>query len=331
MEKGNQCTDSLTVEVLSCQKLFASSDAQSQTDARLLLDKISHQVWLIAYYYPVLVKVLDEEDAAEFVIGFRNRIPTIIKEFRYEFLTFESYIKKVVFWQSNSFIQRKRKREKYFSCDPNDPETIQRILTVSEHNGGSFYRQTNWDALLVNEEEYYYDEGKQWNLQHPICKELKERMKKSKTLRNRLLQLVLLCADKLSTWQIECLALFLSMNEKKLAHLIAQAIEKGYRRVEINDEIRGVRDFHFHDFLKKQLELESLVSTHSDPYVISMAQQRYERSKKLFKQRCLESRQRPRVVTHAVIAALMQTPKGTVDSGLQSLKKTLREVIDAYT
>lgn len=326
--------DPLTTRVLEFQRLSAAShDPQADSHATRLLSDLVESVWLIAYRYPVMVKVLEEEDAAEFVLRFHNRIPTIIREFRYEHLSFESYVKKVVFWQSGSFLQRKRKRDNRCPIDVNEPETIQRILFESQGGPPNMakdqgYGDTTWEALCTSEEAPFYAEGSAWNLDHPLCKELKQRMQHSVTLRKRLLQLILLCSDRLQSCHIAVLARFMGMQEYTLASLVAKAIEKGYRRVEIDDDLRGVRDAHFQEALRRLGELEMLEHVCADPYYIEGAKRRYERARKLFLSRCKESRGRPSAVTHAMVASLMSIPKGTVDSGMVSLRNLIMRIMD---
>ncbi|MDD3997260.1 MAG: hypothetical protein WC129_00585 [Sphaerochaetaceae bacterium] len=325
-----QRIDRLTARVLEYQALVKKTNlnANELQKRTQLGDYLIQTVWLIAYRYPVTVKILDEEDAAEFILCFYRRIPVLVNEFRYEYISFESYLKKVVFWQSNSFLKRKRRRENRCPCDPNDPETIQHLITDDQYPGyDSPYRNVASESL-ISEQPVLFGTDETWDFDTRICKLLKKRMKTSRTLKNRLLQLILLCCDRLNALQIAQLAHFLSIEEDRLAHLISQALEIGDRRMQIDTELRQIRDAHFQEYLRSQGEMEMLESLCADAYYVDRMRRRAERAKDLFVLRCKESRSRPSAVTHAAVAAVLSIPKGTVDSGMLSLRRLLYQLMD---
>ena len=74
-----QRIDRLTARVLEYQALVKKTNlnANELQKRTQLGDYLIQTVWLIAYRYPVTVKILDEEDAAEFILCFYRRIPVL--------------------------------------------------------------------------------------------------------------------------------------------------------------------------------------------------------------------------------------------------------------
>ena len=315
----------LTRAILRYQRMLKDGKA-SPVDLDLLLSDILKQCYTIIYRYPTLIKQLEEEDAAEFLLNLATRIPGIVREFRYEWISFESYLKKIIFWQVEAFIKRRRYQERRYVCDPNEPEEIERLIAGSQ-DGTSPYRTVAWESLASEDQSLPYDSSN-WDMDHPLCQKIKERMVKSAKLRNRMLQLVLLCSDALNARQIALLAEFLSMNEQELADLITQSLNQCDRRIEINEELRSTRDLHFFGKLHQEREYAMLQSIQADPYYIKQSKQRLERETQFFMNRQQEAWHRTGVVTHAVVGKLLGIPKGTVDSGMQALRKIVGELMD---
>ncbi len=162
---------------------------------------------------------------------------------------------------------------------------------------------------MVSQEEFIYCPSDTWNTECTISLQLKARMAKSHKLRSRILQLVLLCSDSLNAQQVSCIASFLSMDENELAHLIAEAIDKGYRRLQITNQVRSTRDFHFYEKLFLERELMFLISQNADPVYIERTNRRLMKERMHCSNRQKESRNRPGVVTHATVAQMLSFRK----------------------
>ncbi|MCK9286706.1 MAG: hypothetical protein PHU24_05335 [Sphaerochaetaceae bacterium] len=331
MDTSDRPLDLLTRKVLEFQRLSNTKNLIKSEEKQLKQFQIEllDTTMLIAYRYPVTIRLLKEEEASEFLLKIYRRLPRIIREFRYEHLSFESYLKKVVFWQAGSFLQRKRKHENLCPCDPNDPEIIERIITGSKQGNISYrydcnYRDVAWDSLIAESTQEY----EPWDLSSLLCRKVADKIRTSKTFKKRMLQLVLLCADSLDSYQITILSKLLSINEKELAVLITKAIEKSNRRMEIDESLRTIRDTHYYEVLRLQGQLSMLYSVNADSYYIEQVQQRLEKAKRHYVQKYEESKARPGIVTHNVVASLLSIPKGTVDSGMLALRKMLQQLMD---
>ena len=316
----------LTKKVLEYQKGLIQVNASKNSSFKALEREVIQASYLIIYTYPVAIKVLVEEDASDFLLKLETRVPKLLKDFFFEFLSYESYLKKIIFWQSNTFIHRKRNQERHYVCALNGPEEIERYFS-STSEPCSFYQEGSWDSI-VSQDEFIYCPSDTWNTERTISLQLKARMAKSHKLRSRILQLVLLCSDSLNAQQVSCIASFLSMDENELAHLIAEAIDKGYRRLQITDQVRSTRDFHFYEKLFLERELMFLISQNADPVYIERTNRRLMKERMHCSNRQKESRNRPGVVTHATVAQMLAVPKGTIDSGMQALRKIVRDLVD---
>jgi len=316
----------LTKKVLEYQKGLMRENSWMEPGFRALTSEVIQASYLIIYTYPVAIRALAEEDASGFLLKLETRVPKLLKDFFFEFISYESYLKKIIFWQSNTFLHRKRNLERHYVCALNEPQEIERYFTsVSEP--GSFYKESSSDSF-ISQDEFMYCPSDTWNAGRSISLRLKERMEKSKKLRSRILQLVLLCSDSLNAQQITCIASFLSMDEIKLAQLISEAIDKGYRRLQITDQVRTTRDFHFYEKLYLERELVFLTTHNADPVYIERTNRRLEKERLHCQNRQEESRNRPGVVTHATVAQMLSIPKGTIDSGMQALRKIVMDLVD---
>ena len=153
-------------------------------------------------------------------------------------------------------------------------------------------------------------------------------MKRSKTFRKRFLQLVIRCADYLNSQQIAFLAHFLEVDEFELAELMQRARELAFLRRTRLQKMKQIRDRHFFDTIIYQREYEFQRQLTQDPSAISSSRIRYEKELRHFNDRNRELRQKTNPITHEIIASITHVPKGTVDSGLNSLKRYLQEIVD---
>ncbi len=318
----------LTKKVLEYQKGLMQENVRHDPGFEALRCEVVQASYLIIYTYPVAIRVLSEEDAAGFLLKLQTRVPKLLKDFIFEYISYETYLKKIIFWQTNTFLQRRRNLERHYVCALSEPQEIERFFgTNSESN--SFYQEDFWDSY-VSQEKFAYCPSDTWNTDHTISLRLKERMEKSRKLRSRILQLVLLCSDSLNAQQITCIASFLSMDEKELAQLISEAIDKGYRRLQITNQVRATRDFHFYEKLYLERELMYLIAHDSEPVYIERTNRRLAKERIHYQNRQEESKIRPGVVTHATVAQMLCVPKGTIDSGMQALRKIVMDLVDDY-
>lgn len=316
----------LTKKVLEYQIGLMQENKSLDPGFEALKWEVIQASYLIIYTYPVAIRALPEEDAAGFLLKLETRVPKLLKDFFFEHISYESYLKKIIFWQTNTFLHRKRNLERHYVCALNEPQEIERYFG-SNAALDSFYQEDTWDSY-VSQDEFVYCPSDTWNTDRTISLRLKERMDKSRKLRSRILQLVLLCSDSLNAQQIMCIASFLSMDERELAQLISTAIDKGYRRLKITEQVRTTRDFHFYEKLFLERELMYLTAHNADSVYIERTNRRLKKERVHCQNRQEESRNRPGVVTHATVAQMLSLPKGTIDSGMQALRKIVMELVE---
>ena len=316
----------LTSKVLKYQSLNKENNKQKVKILKKLEAEIIQDSYLIIYRYPVSIKLIPEEDASDFLLKIAGRIPRIIQEFYYENISFESYLQKIVYWQASTYLQRKNARERHYACDVKPNEDIENSLVAENEE---CYTSDN-DSWIVCS---YTPSGSLTHLDidfqedHPYYK-IQSLIRKSHKFRFRFLQLVLLCSDSLDAAKIAFLANFLEMEEIELADMISNSIEKGFRRLQITEETRAIRDAHFYEKLFLERELNMLRKFNADPYFVEKIEKKLKREKCYFQDRQNEARCRPGSVSHSMVGQILHIPKGTIDSGMHALRKIVNKMVD---
>lgn len=320
----------LTEEVLTYQKLLASTDSSAQRKRERLFAHLRDECNLIIYRYPVTIRVLEEDEAGELLIAVSPRIPRIIANFTYQDLSFEKYMRKIAFLQAHSFLQRKKMRTRRFACETISPEDIE-WMAVS--NGAHWDRryQDVLEGSLACDQSYGDMQDLDWTSDTDAGLKVKSRMEKSERFRRRMLQLVLLCSDHLSAAHIAFLAGYMDMDELELARMVMQAIETSRHRLDLTQQTQSVRDYHYFEKMFLEREVSMLKAYNADDLRIQRIEQRLERERRYYRDRCNELACRPCSVTHATVANLTGAPKGTVDSGMQALRKFIVKAVDGET
>lgn len=305
----------LTKQVLTYQRMCHTNSAQS----KLLYTKIVDTCRIIFYSYPVKVKILDIEEAIEFLFMMEGRLRNLIVNFVFEKISFDSYMKKVAFMQANLFVRAKAKKKRkeqalYSSFDELDEEK------VSEES--SLYLPEKHQDILSDSLE--------WNCESPLTQELKNRIVKSQVFKQRFIQLVLLCSEELTAQHITFLSQFLEIKESTLANLLCKVHQLSEKKRQKRDSMREIRNGHFYyrQFLERELYI--LNQMRADPILIERCLKKLLRVREFFTKSVTEVRERPNSITHTVIATAVEMPKGTIDSGLHTIKKTLDQLMDAY-
>lgn len=317
----------LTEDVLTYQRLLDAADESLKQKKESLYRHIVQECSLIIYRYPVRVRLLKEEEASELLISVFPRLPRIIATFSYTGIAFENYMRKVAYMQANSFLQRKRMKERHIVCDAHDPEELERLVCSSSP---SCFPDSVREAItsdITVELETDFD----WTDESPVALNIKGRMEKSDRFRRRILQLILLCSECLTASHISFLAKFLAIDETALATLVTQAMELSRQRHQITIHMQQIRDYHYSEKQFLERELQMLKSFNADPLYMERVEKRLTKELQFFSDRCKEAQNRPLAVTHAIVAKLTKVPKGTVDSGMQALRKYIEHIVDDIT
>lgn len=297
--------------LLTQQVLDYQSNIRSKKDQRALYAYLQDQTRIIVYTYPVRVKTLSSEEALEFLLSMENRIVSLIHNFTYDVLSFESYVKKVAFLQSKMFMSRKRKRMRRHNA---------LFSTVDELD----------EQLVSNQQVEYKVDPQKWSDESELCDELKKKIKESSVYKTRLLQIILLCADELHPSQITFLSEFIGIKESTLAKMISGVYQQSEVKRARTQRLVEIKNKHYHMKEHLQQELHLFKQMHADPLLVKQLEQSYDRSASYFRKSIEDLRTRPNHVTHSNIAKQLNMPKGTVDSGLSVMKKYLKNLVDEY-
>lgn len=309
---------SLTQAVLQYQQLLEDTSKENETAQEALFLKLQSMCHVIIYTYPVKVRLLKEEEAAELLLYISPRIKTIIESFTYQGLTFEGYLRRISFLQAYHYIKKRDRAKRKYSYTTYPSEDMESLM----------FSEPAMQYQLTRNTVDSVDASLNWSEESEASKKVKQKLKKSKTFRKRFLQLILLCSDHLTARHIAFLADYMEMDELKLAQLVTEAFAMTTKKREKDLHVQSVRNKHYleYQFLKRELSI--LETFNADPIRIQRLQKRYERSRILFEQRCQEAQKRPNSVTHAALGKQLETPKGTIDSGINALKRLLKEIMD---
>ncbi len=98
----------LTGKVLTYQNCDKKNSRDAERQKRMILE----QVFLFIYYFPVDSGFFDEELASEFLLFTFPKVSRLIMQFRYQGISFEQYLRKIITWQLKSFLNNKYQQEK---------------------------------------------------------------------------------------------------------------------------------------------------------------------------------------------------------------------------
>ncbi|MFA5513590.1 MAG: hypothetical protein WDA17_01565 [Sphaerochaetaceae bacterium] len=299
----------LTNDVLLYQKMLLDKSSSLKERASLYL-KICNECRCIFYTYPVKIRILDEEQAVELLFSMEGRLRHLIEDFSFTTLPFDHYVKRVAYLQAQIFLRKQAKEKRRYDSLVRTVEDLEQIQ-------------------IADEPLSYHPQKLSWNSDSEICRQLKKRIRSNPTFKRRFLQLVLKCVDELHSSHIPFLAKFLDMNEKELARIISETYAQSQKKRERTNELIAIKNRHFSDreFLRRELLI--LKEINAEPILIERVEKKLNRCEYNFSCALNELASRPNPVTHTVLAKLTNVPKGTVDSGMHSIKKILNRLIDA--
>ncbi|NCB01640.1 MAG: hypothetical protein EOM67_05680 [Spirochaetia bacterium] len=295
---------------------------QKEPHSTILKRELVSYCQIIIYTYPVTIKIIEDYQAADLLLYVLPRIETLLLTFTYNGIPFENYIKKIAFLQAHSFVKMIRKEKRRFVCDQMAHEDIEYFF---------YTKQTECSLDMRPHLTYGDDTGSEelmWSSESPVSLELKKKIDTSVPFKKRIIHLILLCSDLLSPSHISFLAEYLKMEEIELAEMISNAIVLSDKRITLQQENKRIRDSHFFEKEFLQREKEYLVSVEAHPFYIERVEKKLEKESRFFYQMNSKVRTRPTTVTHQNAGKVTGVPKGTVDSGLQSLFNYLKPLVD---
>ncbi len=264
------------------------------------------------YTYPVRIHLLKKEEAAELLISVYPRIENLLYTFTDQGIPFEIYMRRISYLQAVSFQKSARKERRRFVCDTISLDDIEYLSHTLQQ--GNSIRDIS-DELT-------------WEADTPLAREIREKVRNPGPFRTRILHLILLCGEFLRAPHISFLARFLAMEELALAHMVTEAIRLSEKRIAVSERKKRIRDTHFSE--KQYLEREYAFLNEMDAPSMSVreAERRLQTRTHYWETLRDQVARRPSNITHAVAGIVTGTPKGTVDSGLQTLYRYLNERVD---
>jgi len=272
---------------------------------------------LVIYTYPASIHLIEEEDSAELLLYVNPRLDALLENFTYSGVPFENYMKKVSYLQAQSFVKLKRNEKRRYQIESVSDDDLEYYF----HNQSSSFTNTTYQHCES-------ETSLSWTSDTPLSKMVKEKISHSSAFKRRIIHLILLCSDLLTASHITFLSQFLEIEESELASMIKDALALSEKRICVKEKHMKIRDNHFFEKEFLTREKRFLQSVHAHPYYISKVEKKMEKESRYWYQVCESIKNRPTTVTHSTAGKITGVPKGTVDSGLQSLYRYLHEHID---
>lgn len=285
---------------------------QAHPDSHQLRRELIEFCEITIYTYPVRIHLLEKEEAAELLISVYPRIENLLLTFTDQGIPFEIYMRRISYLQAVSFQKSARKERRRFVCDTISLDDIE-FLSHNLQQGNSI-RDIS-DELT-------------WEADTPLAVELREKVREPGPYRTRVLHLILLCGEYLSAPHISFLAQYLGMDELVLARMVTEAMRLSEKRILISERKKRIRDSHFSEKQYLEREYAFLNGVDAPSMSVRETERRLRTRTHYWKTLRDQVARRPSNITHAVAGIVTGTPKGTVDSGLQSLYRYLNKRVD---
>ena len=308
----------LTRKVLLYQQLLKSKDKRDQEEGKKLFRSLVNTCHIFFYTYPVKIRMVKEEDAAELLIYIASLIPSMIKTFRYERISFDLYLKKIAYLQAKCFIKRKKRNDRKIWYEFTPTNDIDDCIASD-----STYPYELVDATRVGTTS-----GLNWSTETKASELVRKKINRSEIFRRRFIHLILLCCDALDARHIAFLAEYLGMGEQELAMLVSKTHECSVDKRERTRHLVSIRNSHFCRKMFFERELAMMESFNADPLFLEPVRRSLAYEEYYFRERCKEVQDRPNSITHRQLALLSGIPKGTVDSGLSTIRNFLDGIMD---
>jgi hypothetical protein len=168
----------LTGKVLTYQNCERKNSREAEMQKRTILE----QMFLFIYYFPVDRGIFEEELSSEFLLFIFPKISRLIMQFRYQGISFEQYLRKIITWQLKSFLNKKFQQEKN--------ENIYYHYYISEQENSAFNVLNKFDSP-----EFTFDPEPLYTASQ---KALIADIQKNKLLRKKMLIVTLTFSNQLS-------------------------------------------------------------------------------------------------------------------------------------
>jgi hypothetical protein len=290
---GYIMTSSLTQTVLKYQK---TGDG---------LDTIVNRISILAYEYPKRFRGMSRESCSDFYCSFHPKIIPMVDRFEYQEKPFEMYLYASMKWHLKGFIRRQKKKE-----------TVERV----------FMQPTFWDeSLSVRESSEPILPQCLTNHARRVLEVDSNGRIVEPSIRKRVMCLLLKGGDGLSATKLEAVARLIECDLEWVHESLGTLREsrnQHYRRRRLL-EIRRNTHYLKINCLQEQWDLAEY------------PEERQRITEEIDLERAILSKlnfliSRTRLTpTHQAISEITGIPKGTIDSGLYTIRRELQETSQA--
>jgi len=263
---------------------------------RDLLERIS----LIVYRYPGKWTDWDEDKCSDFFLQFFPKIPGIVKRFQPRF-KFETFLSNSLEWFMKTF-NEKQKKYKYYENWVNERSETE-VLVKSELKPELKETETE-KRLLESPENCPFKLEENGRLQDPA-------------LRRRILYAVLLRVADLDDHRIPVIATLVDVDEEWLYERTRKARNLISGKIERREKLRHRRNEYWYQFDIARKRLETVCDNER--------RGKWEKKAEICRHRYMSASRNIKslhiTTAHKDIGRLLDTPPGTVSSGLHLLRK----------
>ncbi len=273
-------------------------------------DELLHHMYSIAYSYPLKKRLLQEEEAADFLIFFLPTIEGMIKNFSYEGKPFEHYL--------HCSIRNKIRSYKSTQYKKTAKEIMSIYAIREEHVVEDFQ-----DYVCESHSPAYQIRQNEDKKHQILIKENHSRQSMSVD-HARLLYLLLICYRNIPTGQMEAIGeLYLSydIDFHALVHRLDETCSKQLASIE---RLQNRKSRLFSEIIL----LETQIMHEPDPEFKVALENKLSIRQSQLQQLLKRLNGRSPRPSHRQIAELLKVPKGSVDSGVYYLKKNLKLLLD---
>lgn len=303
---------------------------QSNRSNNALYRWVHQKTQTLLYTLPSHLHLLDEEDCCEFLFFCYDAIDYYLLKYREGRLSYQGYLIQVV-----------RKRSRYFIAQQKSHQKNEQLLLESEH----YQQETETMDSVAAEEAGYTAFSKlpmeeleqlpalyeQLLIQSPSTTQptnvhlahLQEELRKPVN-RKRFLIVLTLSPDLAGQYLLEDLAILLAVDPILLNRYLTTATRMLEQKQHCKELFETVSHRHF----RRLLEIEAQLQREEDPAKKMKLEALREWTQRVYKAKVEQIRTMEYHLSHSQVGALLQVPKGTIDSSVHYMKRLLSRCMD---
>ncbi len=264
------------------------------------LDELQRRILMYLYRYPRLGKGWSRDDRSDFIVFFSPKIPQLASRFSYQGYAFETYLTRTVQFQVKSFVNRQQRRT-----------DGARVAMVNDY----YDRETRHD-MMVRETATLSPMGRS------LLQLTEEGQIRHERHRRQLLILAMKGCRQLSDGQIRLVAGLCRLSPECLCEQAAELRRRVTRRRKEAAALVRRRDRTYSNLLFLEDRIAQCAEAGERRELLAMASRARGRLRS-YRRRI---RALPSMPTHRDIAEVLGIAKGSVDSSMHYLRKTVRKL-----